>query len=49
MCYLKRLWNFLIIKKKYWFNPMLFALIIFSFLTIISKGSDFAPLIYSIF
>ena len=37
------------IRKKYWLNPILFALILFSCLAVLSKGSDFAPLIYNIF
>ena len=47
--FLKEFWEFLKVRKKYWLFPILFVLIIFGFLIILSQGSAIAPFIYTIF
>jgi len=49
MDFLKEFWEFLIVRKKYWLFPILFVLVIFGALIILSQGSVVAPFIYTIF
>ena len=49
MSFLKEFWEFLIVRKKYWLFPILFVLVIFGALIILSQGSVVAPFIYTIF
>ena len=48
MSFLKEFLEFLKVRKKYWLFPMLFVLIIFGILIILSQGSAIAPFIYTI-
>ena len=47
--FLKEFWEFLKVRKKYWLLPILFVLVLFGVLIILSQGSAVAPFIYSIF
>jgi len=49
MWFLKEFWEFLKERKKYWLFPILFVLLIFGVLIILSQGSAIAPFIYTIF
>jgi len=49
MSFLKEFWEFLKSRKKYWLLPILFALVLFGGLIILSQGSAIAPFIYTIF
>jgi hypothetical protein len=49
MNFLKKIWEFLKVKKKYWLYPMLLVLLLFSGLIILSQGLVISPLIYKIF
>ena len=49
MSFLKEFWEFLNVRKKYWLYPILFVLVIFGILIILSQGSAIAPFIYTIF
>jgi len=49
MSFLKEFWEFVKERKKYWLLPVLFFLVIFGFLIILSQGSVIAPFIYTIF
>lgn len=49
MNFLIEFWNFIRIRKKYWLIPVLFALVIFGGLIILTQGSAVAPFIYAIF
>ena len=49
MSFLKKIWEFLKVKKKYWLYPMLLVLLLFSGLIILSQGLVISPLIYKIF
>ena len=48
MDFLKEFWEFLKERKKYWLFPILFVLVIFGILIILSQGSAIAPFIYTI-
>jgi len=49
MWFLKEFLDFLKERKKYWLFPILFVLLIFGVLIILSQGSAIAPFIYTIF
>ena len=49
MWFLKEFLDFLKERKKYWLFPILFVLLIFGELIILSQGSAIAPFIYTIF
>ena len=47
--FLKEFWEFVKVRKKYWLLPILFVLVLFGALIILSQGSAVAPFIYTIF
>ena len=49
MDFLKEFLEFLKVRKKYWLFPILFVLVFFGGLIILSQGSAVAPFIYTIF
>ena len=49
MDFIREFWQFLKVRKKYWLFPILFMLVLFGSLIILSQGSAIAPFIYTIF
>ena len=49
MSFIKELWNFIRVRKKYWLLPILFVMSLFGALIVLSQGSAVAPFIYTIF
>ncbi len=49
MSFIKELWNFIIVRKKFWLLPILLMLALFGGLIVLSQGSAVAPFIYTIF
>jgi hypothetical protein len=49
MSFIKELWNFMRIRKKFWLLPILVMLALFGALIVLSQGSAVAPFIYTIF
>ena len=49
MEFLKDLWGFLAVRKKYWLLPIIIILLLFGVLIVLSAGSAIAPFIYTIF
>lgn len=49
MSFLKEFLEFLGARKKYWLFPILFVLLIFGGLIVLSQGSAVAPFIYTLF
>tara|TARA_Y100000590_G_scaffold453325_1_gene598170 strand:- start:14355 stop:14507 length:153 start_codon:yes stop_codon:yes gene_type:complete len=47
--FLKEFFEFLKTRKKYWLLPILFFLLIFGSLIVLTQGSAVAPFIYTIF
>ena len=47
--FLKEFWQFLRVRKKYWLLPIIFFLVLFGGLIILSQGSAIAPFIYTVF
>lgn len=49
MDFLKDLWGFLRVRKKFWLLPIIIVLLLFGVLVVLSGGSAIAPFIYTIF
>jgi len=47
--FLKEFWQFLRVRKKYWLLPIIFFLVLFGGLIILSQGTAIAPFIYTVF
>lgn len=43
------LWEFLTHRKKWWLTPIIFFLVLFGALIILTEGSAIAPFIYALF
>ena len=46
---LHELWAFLRVRKKFWLFPIVFMMVIFGALVVLSQGSAVAPFIYTLF
>ena len=49
MEFLKDLWGFLKVRKKYWLLPIIIFLLLFGVLIVLTSGSAVAPFIYTLF
>jgi hypothetical protein len=49
MDFLKDLWNFLKVRKKWWLAPLIIVLILLGLLIVLGAGSALAPFIYTVF
>lgn len=49
MSFFLELWRFMRARKKYWLVPILFVMIIFGGLVVLTHGSVIAPMIYTLF
>jgi hypothetical protein len=49
MSLIKELWAFMRVRKKYWLIPIVFMMLVFGGLVVLTKGSAIAPFIYTIF
>ena len=49
MSFIKELWNFVRIRKKFWLLPILLILALFGALIVMTQGSAVAPFIYTLF
>ena len=49
MDFLKDLWAFLKVRKKFWLLPIILVLMLFGALIVLTGGSAIAPFIYAIF
>lgn len=49
MEFLRDIWGFLRVRKKYWLLPLIIVLLLFGVLIVLSSGSAIAPFIYTIF
>ena len=43
------LWQLLKVRKKFWLLPILFVLVLFGGLIILTQGTAIAPFIYTVF
>ena len=49
MEFLRDLWAFLKVRKKFWLLPLIIILLIFAVLIVLTSGSAIAPFIYTLF
>ncbi|MBW2699762.1 MAG: hypothetical protein JRF33_02995 [Deltaproteobacteria bacterium] len=49
MDFLKDLWGFLRVRKKFWLAPLILALLLLGFVIVFSSGTAIAPFIYTVF
>jgi hypothetical protein len=47
--FLGELWRFMRVRKKFWLLPILIMMVVFGGLVVLTKGSVFAPFIYTLF
>ena len=47
--FLKDLWDFMKVRKKFWLAPIIIVLLLLGALLIFAQGSAVAPFIYTIF
>lgn len=47
--FLKDLWAYLKIRKKFWLLPLIIVLLVFGALIVLTSGSAIAPFIYTLF
>jgi len=49
MEFLKELWGFLRVRKKFWLLPIILVLLLFGVLVVLTSGTAVAPFIYTLF
>jgi hypothetical protein len=49
MSFIKELWAFLRVRKKFWLIPVLLMMVVLGGLIVLAKGSAIAPFIYTLF
>jgi hypothetical protein len=49
LSFLREVWAFLRIRKKFWLLPIFVVLAIFGGLAVLTKGSAVSPFIYALF
>ena len=49
MEFMRDLWGFLSVRKKFWLLPMILVLLLFGALIVLTSGSAIAPFIYTLF
>ncbi len=49
MDFLRELWAFLKVRKKFWLLPLIIVLLVLGVLIVLSAGSAIAPFIYTLF
>jgi hypothetical protein len=47
--FLRDLWGFLKVRKKFWLLPLIIVLLLFGILIVLTAGTAVAPFIYTIF
>ena len=49
MSFLKELWRYMRVRKKYWLLPILIVMVVLGGLIVLAQGSAVAPFIYTLF
>ncbi|MDA9031322.1 DUF5989 family protein [Candidatus Pseudothioglobus singularis] len=49
MSFIRELWRFMRIRKKFWLLPIMLMMALFGGLIVLSQGSAVAPFIYTLF
>jgi len=46
---MREFWEFMKVRKKWWLAPIVFILVLFGALIVLTEGSALAPFIYTLF
>lgn len=49
MAFLRELWQFLKVRKKFWMLPIIIVMVVLGGLLVLAQGSVIAPFIYTLF
>jgi competence protein ComGC len=49
MSFLKELWEFLKVRKKFWLLPIIIIMLLLGVLIVLAQGSVVAPFVYTLF
>ena len=49
MSFIKELWNFMRVRRKFWLLPIMLVTALFGGLIVLTQGSAVAPFIYTLF
>jgi hypothetical protein len=49
MSFLKEVWQFFRVRKKWWLLPTFLMVLVFGGLVVLSQGSAIAPFVYTVF
>jgi len=49
MSFVRDLWGFMKVRKKYWLLPVIIVLLLFGILIVLTSGSAIGPFIYTLF
>lgn len=49
MEFVRDMWSFLKVRKKFWLLPIILVLLLFGVLIVLTSGSAVAPFIYTLF
>ena len=49
MLFLKELWKFMRVRKKFWMLPIFLVMVLFGSVIVLLKGNVVAPFIYTMF
>lgn len=49
MSFIKELWKFICVRKKFWLLPIFVAMVMLGGLIVFAQGSAVAPFIYTLF
>jgi len=49
MSFLKELWSFMKVRKKFWLLPLLIIMLLLGVLIVLGEGSALTPFIYTLF
>ncbi len=49
MEFVRELWGFMKVRKKFWLLPIIMVLVLFGALIVLTSGSAVAPFIYTLF
>ena len=47
--FLKDLWDFMRVRKKFWLAPIIVVLLLLSILIVLAEGTAVAPFVYTLF
>ena len=47
--FIKDLWAFMRVRKKFWLAPIIIVMVLLGALIVVSQGSAIAPFIYTLF